>query len=654
MRVHENEYIAILKEVGGIAEDGIPLNKLWQEFVQRKDPSKGLPRPLDRRTVKIVATSLEKRGLIKRSILQFQGSDKMIQRPVIYLASITLEGPEMRDFAISMQEKMSDIIAGPKNWLLGRKTVHRTSNMAHASRSGPRRVEEVPTDARPFFLKNWRVVAQYFGWQYGFLARARTLHEYLISSITDDNDSAFIISSSSNIRIFSAPFVLQDTPLSVYLRVAAVSEYSEELEKLLQQEGAREMPIKQLPPELSGLFGTSTARGYGRFSQLFAALMALKLLVPLEQVDHESPIVAYSGSEREPRYFSAREDRSGATYWLLPSQAPVYDMQERKASEQRLLGQVPIVTPEQASHYWDTVHRLTFGATDASDLPPATVKYPATLNAPVSLIFSARSSTHWRSPYLLLAQQKTYLRRILDEAPSKDILLSDEQKLNQIAYNICAPVEVVKAYYAKPYQGARPEWAKRRKRRAGRKPVLDDSGTSASEPEGPAAPASRSQLAEKAEAKSLTHGKAAEDAAKLKQQQEIIALKARGVSQAKQAVWDGIVNGFRLQHGEEALQRVQLDFLHTWFLSPEGPTASAIQRHLEQAVEGVQSAPNTIPSWSTLTSKTGSIAHRGQGQKMDRRLVQRMAPEDFVEGPAKDFALYDLPELPEGTLDVLQ
>lgn len=652
MKVHENEYIATLQDIGGIAEDGMPLTKFWQDFMQRKNPDKPPPKPLDRRTMKGIATSLEKRGIVKRSILQFQNFDgKMVQRHIMYLSTISLDSSQMREFAVSMQEKMDGILAGHKNWLPGRKTLDKTDEMVSvAPRRGPRALGEVPTDPRPFFMKNWRVVAQHFGWQYGFLARARTLHEHLIRSITDENDSTFIVSSDPRVRIFASPFVLLDTPLSVFMRIAAVSEYSAELEEFLRQDGLSNVCIKDLPPVLSGLFDTKRAKGYSRFSQLFEILMLLKLLVPVEQVEYETPIVAYSGTEREPRYFAAMQERSGATYWLLPGQAPVYDLQEKKASEQKLLGQLPVSTPGQAAYFWDTLHKLTFGCFDPVNLPRPTVKYPPTLNAPFRFIYAARTSSRWRAEYLLLAQQKTYLRRSLEEAVSKDALLSNEEKIQELAYNVCAPAAVVRAYYAKPQLGARPEWAKKRKRRAiaRPRPKTDDSDTSASEAEGPVAPRPRSECTEQATEERRNAEKAAREAAKARKQQQIIAMKAKGASQAKQAVWDGIVNGFKMQHGEEALKAVQLDFLHTWFMSSEGPTATTIQQHLEQSVEGVRTAPTAISSRSVLAPKTGSVMNRGKENRMKTKLLRREPASTVETPPVEDIVLRNLPELPEG------
>lgn len=648
MQVHENEYIATLNDVGGIAEEGIPLNKLWQEYMQRKDPGKPPPRPLDRRTMKLVSTTLEKRGLVKRSILQFQSHDgKMTQRNIMYLASITLDSPQMREFALIIQAKLDGPI-GTKNWLSGRKTIDKTSELvvpARPKKRGPKPTGEIPTDPRPFFLKNWRVVAQYFGWQYGFIARARTLHEYLVRSITDANDSTFIISSDPTIRIFSAPFVVLDTPMSVFIRIAAVSEYSEDLKNFLEKPDSLNTAIKQLPAELSGLFGAKKPRGYSRFSQLFETLMILKLLVPLEQVEHETKIVAFSGVEREPRYFAPKQDRSGATYWLLPSQAPLYDLQEKWATNQNLLGQLPISTPEEAARYWETLEKLTFGTADPTKLPPAEPGHPPTMNALPSFIHSARSSWHWRSGYLLLAQQKTYLRRILEEAPSKDVLLADETKLQQLAYNICAPVQAVQAYYAKPRQGARPEWAKRRKRRFSRKDLLDNSNTSASEADGPVAPPPRSQRTDKTIAKGKKDRNAGEGAAAWHEQQRIIAKRAQGASEAKEAVWNGILKGFRMQHGDEALRTVEQDFLHSWFISPQGPTASTIQQHLQQAAEGVRSASIRIPYRSASTYKTGSIINRSQDQRMNLKLSRKEVPAMHTAAP---IGLHNLPDLPEG------
>jgi hypothetical protein len=365
-------------------------------------------------------------------------------------------------------------------------------------------------------------------------------------------------------------------------------------------------------------------------------------------VEYETQIVTYSGAAREPKYFAPCKEHTGGAYWLLTNQAPLYDLQEREGANQDLLGQLPVQSPEQVARYWATLQGVVFGTVDRSQIPPATINYAPHLNAPPALILTARSSLQWRSQYLLLAPQKTYLRRALDEAVSKTELLADESKVQQLAYNICAPVDVVQAYFAKPQHGARPQW-QRRKRGPSKKQKARLSDSSASEAEGPKAPLPKSQKTVEAAAARKKRRNEATAAKMAESVQERIAKKARGAPNEKQVIWDGIINGFRMRHGAEALQSVGIDFLRTWFLSPEGPNASIVQRHLDEAVAGLASLPAQVPARPILPPKAGKLGKvMGQSKKMTvKPAKKRRAGMPAGEGETA-FVLSELPELPEG------
>lgn len=650
MHVHENEYLAVLQEAGGIAEEGMPMAKLWQEYMHKKNPSKPFPRPLDRRTTNSITNALERRGLVKRSVIQIQQSGgRLAQRPIMYLSDIGLDSHQLREFSKLIQERMEGLSA-PKKWLQGRKTIDKGATMPRKRKrvKDTLTADEIPTNPRDFFTSNWRIVAQTYGWQWGFLARARTLHEYLCGSITDENDSTFIVSSDPRIRIFASPFVLLDTPLSTFMRMSAISDFNEELDNFLKDNDPQSIIIKDLPTSVSGLFGSGKSKAYSRLSQLFDVLLTLKVLVPLEQTETETAIVAYSGPAREPRYFTPRNSKSDTNYWMLTTQAPLYDLQEKEGENQTLLGQLPVRTVEEVQHFWTVLHDLTFGRTKPDGLPTATVKYPPVLGVSSSFIVSARTASRWRSQYLLLASQKTYLRKATEIYGRPSEVLKDESKLTKLAYDVCAPVEVIRSYFAKPQKVARPKWQKRR-RASHRVRAASGSEDSASDVDGPKAPLSKSErVAEKtAERKRVLNE--ARRAKKAESAQALIARKAKAARSDKQKIWDGIVNGFRMQYGVEAMQAVQLDFLQSWFMAPGGPTASAMQQHLQQAISGPDVAPALPPQRAILAAKSsstlGNLAR--PGKKMKEKPINlkkgRMHQDDILD----DFNLASLPALPE-------
>ena len=630
MHVHENDFFAVLKEVGGISEEGIVFLKLWQDYKKKRN---GIEPPmLDRRTLATILNGLERRGLVTRTNLQVQSvNGNFVQKPVMFLADIDLDSQQMRDYSTILQGRLQEMGA-TKNWLQGRKIVDESNSFTSYGPKGrrERRLPTAGTEPHDFFASEWRIVAQSYGWQYGLFARARTLHQYLVGSINDDNDSAFIVSSSPVTRLFSSSYVLLDTPLSVYLRIAACISYNGDLDLFLAQNDASTIPIRDLPVSISSVFLAGKNKSMNRFPQLFEILTALHLLIPMEQVEEPTDVVVYSGIEREPRYFRPRATK-GASYWLLANRAPVYDSGQMKPDAQVLLGDLPIADQADGTNYWKFIEKISLRQGVPPALPRTDIGYSAVWEASGPLKHSIRTQARWYSDYLLLNPQKEYLKRTLLKRDDNESILEDTESMQKLSFNICAPVQVVREYVEMTLDKLSSERhtkvrSQRFARMHRRSRATSDESDFTTRSDGQDFPISRRS---NPNSQKKSTGKSQSTA-------EILARKAKQATRDLQITWDGLLGRFLAEHGEQALllDAEQLSYVHEWFMGGE-MNAGILKEHLDTMLADAQPQRllpvRPLPMTAQRSNGNPSAFHHKSGRSR-KRLDPRSYEYEIAEG----------------------
>lgn len=659
MHLYSIEYAAALKENGGLSIEGHPFLKVWQNYKQKKDSLPELPKLLDKRTSSTVLNILNENGSIKRSVLQIPGKHgKLVQIPVIYLAEIGLDSPEMKAFARSLQD--AQVQTGQKQkWLDGRKVleVDGTITTSRSSRLKQEERIDVGDDPRAYFQQEWRAIAQLYGWKYGVYARARTLHGFLVSSITDENDSLFISSSRPEARIFSPQFVKEDIPLSTFLSIVATHRHADELDNFLAENDGSKALVSQLPQNLR-LAVCPPTEGFhkDRIFPLLDVLVNFRLVIPLEISDEKTEIVAYSGQNREPRHFRPRKLR-GAKYLMLANKAPMYDLEEKEPLRQRLLGELSIANTEQAEIYWDALKNVVFGKTLLCDLSPASADYPAHLDVPAPTNKSMRIASHWYGSYILLRGQKTYIKRILKEKGMLETIGSEEA-IKKLALDVCGREDEVRRYAVSVAAQSRRLRAVRAKanrpvkntskraERDGEDVVSATDGSEVSEASGAelGMPKRRGKPRKKVAQRKLKLAQTASDQAEAAEEQpvraparsvaDVLARKAQPVDGERARLWEGIHSRFIAEHGEDAISTEQIAFLKNWFLSPGGISVPALQEHLETMAEDSSALKFTTDTRKQTAGKPGR-KKRGDAAEV----VQKVEPEQVPDVSFSRYAL---------------
>lgn len=476
---------------------------------------------------------------------------KMVMKAIIYLKDLQPDSPEMLAFISNLQSRVQD--TGKKTWLPNRKIVEkeRRPGETQTDDAKPRTKAALAIsheNPRSSFLSNWRVVSQMYGWQYGNIARARTLHLFLVDAIDDANDSTYIVSSDAHTRMFASPFVLLDTPLSIYLKLAACPEYYPELDKYLAETDTSKLLVRDLPPAIATMLGTGRYKSIRRFLDLFDILVRLRLLVPIDLVETPTDVVVYSGEAREPRYFQARDptNQDNVAYWMLTNQAPVYNFRHKDYESQVILSRVPVQTRSDAEVFWTTLHDNIFSPTEDASLPLITQDYPAVFDGPATLVKTLRNAARWSSEYLLLKPQKYYLKSVVSKKSNPAAYLAKEENIATLAAEVCAPTAVVADFVSRM-----------------RNPT-------------------KSKLS-----KSRRTVKSSKRRSKVKSQdlQDVLARKANDAAAEREKVWQGIIARFYKENGEQAGDPEIIEFLHNWFINPNGINARDVNEHLAQMVE---------------------------------------------------------------------
>lgn len=558
---------------------------------------------LDKRTYNNVMKGLEGRGLAKRSTLQIQTSTgKLVRKSIIYLADLDLDGREVRSFVRAFEDRMQTQNQG-KGWLKDRKVVD-LPNFDGSGRK-PSRAKStsvrpsIETSPRAFFETEWRIVSQAYGWQFGPFARAKTLHRYLAQTVTDENDSSSIISSDPAMRIFSTTLTQLDMPFSTYMQLSPCFDHTGALDLFLAKNDASQIPVRQLPDNIADLFHIGRAKSAARMRANLEILVAMNVLVPLEPVEEKTDFVAYSGLERDPRYFRPCTATKYTNYWLLANKAPIYNLRAAQLPSQTVLGELPLQTPEQVTFYWETLHSLLFAESPPCDFPPATSNFPAVFPAPRSLRTSVSIPGRWTESYLLLTSQRDYIRKVVTEEGDADALLSDTEKIQKLAHNVFAPLATVKEFVElgcpttegqksvkrKIKHRGRGQAKVKRARRTRRTkiPQTDEDESSPSSP--PAAEGESDEENMQPEAdKAASYQDNEADAPARETARNVLARKAKESVREKENIWQGIIQRFTEEHGTQMLDEDQLEFLHNWFMSPGGLTVKGLQDHLATAV----------------------------------------------------------------------
>lgn len=578
---HERDLEQLLISIGGIAEEIDMLKQLYEYKLAKVEPGQPAYR-LDKRTERIVMTGLEERGVIKRSRMQLSlGHGKMVTRSVIYLTSVDIAGQAGQQFAQRLQQKTLEA-AHTKSWLNDRPVLHQkgASKPVADKRQRLQRLVEadlVTEDPRQLFSADWRVAAQWYGWLPGAIARARLLFEFMHTHRGALVDFSKASAAAKESKLVTIDSLVPMMPLSTFLKIIPCTSLSAGLDDFLGSHDATFATVESVSPELRHHLIPDVSPCYKRLRRLLDILTYLQLVLPNSHRSTDD--VGSIGDAVLPD--SAEVVRA----WSLASSVPIHDFGSPD-EHLPLLGEIEMLTEEDVAKYWTVTEALCKGeAVNPASLAPAANLYasPDRNSAHAQMLVQRKL---WRCSPTMNKAQKTYVERYIKKLGRKAASLSNsESSMAQLATSICiADTTVVKSYVNR----LRKKLPRRRKAATHTKnttsiavdpeidvlrpPPMMQSEDSASEPE---------------------------ERPRRSQRQMVQPLLTPSDSLLyKEQIWQAYVREAQRLHGWFTFDQQHLQYLHNWFLSPDGLSVQALSEHLQTMIEDASMLKIAAGTWT--------------------------------------------------------
>ncbi|KAH8100488.1 hypothetical protein BXZ70DRAFT_937413 [Cristinia sonorae] len=575
----EKEFLQLITEAGGLAnvspkEFSTHHSKLLERMMQAGEPvSSRVPgSKVDKRTLEATLNTLEARGQIKLLTTQVTlatGSSRRVR--VAYLPNLSEAelsvllselGQSIRPYAAAHPLRTVDLPLEFK--IVPPETPVATPIPAIPETfsldvdPNPDRAETLfrrdETSIREALLSERDTIAQLYGFIPGKAARAKVLHLNALQLFESESDSAGVVSREQ--RIIHFPHYYQTIPVSSYCALVACLEHNEELEKLLSTPEGSTTPVADLPKSIQRVLKVDGSRSQTRILDLLDMLHALDVVRPLRTSESANPAIQIPPKDAHPTSFDPiTEDTASLPgtpqYWQFTMSAPIF-LWVLRESPTRFWKDVPIGSIAEGEAFWRDVKFAledhqgalahSFNAMDVSRFSAVNSK----------MLKAFRRNRAWETSYVFSWYQTEYLRRFID-SKKQTTPLDDTQKLEQISWVSCAPLEAVKRFYAVEKERMEQEAAK----------LLD-----------------RTRKQEK-------HAEAKRSA---------LAQKAASAKEQKERVWDEMVTKIHPQPLQGSIG-VRVRRVRASFMQSSGTDLEKWEAEIVQAIEDAKIAvANVVPA----------------------------------------------------------
>ena len=382
------------------------------------------------------------------------------------------------------------------------------------------------TVVQEYFRQQQAVLGRLHGVKYGLAARARQLHKWLASYVfrhADEPDSG--ISRDNGDLVIAQDVMLDRMPLGVYRRIVPLPVESEQLDAYLAEEANQHTAMRDLPADIASIVRPRLGKRKAAMWRNLELLMDLGVLSP----------AVWSINDRGGGGFSKPRKAKWASHWRFHVRMPVYSFADAQAP---LVAVHTLDSNQSVAAFWTTLQSVS------------TAKYrdplPGTQAEGFPSVYSGRalsrrelvSAARWRDTYQLVPTQRSFLCKLATADPG----ILDEARAAELAeWARClyAPADVVARYLSDVLEGRNA----RGKRRRVRKLVVGADGLE-------------------------TEVLVSEDEEARESATAILARKRKEAAAQQEQDWNGILERFRRDHGDPALDQIIVDWLHGKFIDP--------------------------------------------------------------------------------------
>lgn len=428
------EILDWLKESGGIADEDKHFTESVRACAARKDPSKPAYK-MDSKSCSRALLSMADRGLIRlTTVTNPQGRGRVISLP-----EMALNSPEMTEHL----RKTANREHRSRGQFMSDLPVAQDLNLSTQTTSVDRLLPaedptpgDEPVEVRAFFERNHQISGHRYGCYYGRMARARHLHSKLVEYAYQGDDSQGQGHASNEGVVVSRTEFFEQLAFGDLLKIMPFPIANEEFEKYASDSSHAMIQVRMLPTFVQDALALSSKTRLKRLWAALEVLIDLQIISTLDiqrDLETDQPTGVYE-SARVPQH---------STHWQLAKIAPLYAFSHHEAP---LIAVHDITTEDSASVYWAQL----FVASFPSKGPP-----PVRLTEETACGFSTTyqgnkdfnnritSSTKWHDGYLLIATQRRFLAKLVEQSSS---ILDRPDEIKSYASMLLAPVPIVTAY----------------------------------------------------------------------------------------------------------------------------------------------------------------------------------------------------------------
>jgi hypothetical protein len=566
--VREAECLGLIKDQGGISINSHALRLDHLAYIKKYKPDvkAGV---VDRLTMTRTLQSMARRGLIKMSYVTVTGFAESAHRhEVVYLISIDFEGEEMKAFLARLQFSALVPPTAP-SWTMKRRKVETFVERKRAVTSGQVQQGGMPDaeDAvvRDFFTCQWRIVAQYYGYVYGRMARASILHRAMVEAWLQ-------LGNVPSKTALPSDLLFTHLTLDCYLRVVATTSLDVELDAFLQRDGARQLPLSQVPESIRTTLGVGKSKSREKLALMLDILTTLRLVQPL---------VVKDAGELGPA------EAAPPTHWRLHTRLPVYHL--AAASKRKpLIAVVDLVDADSCAAYWQQLRHAC-----SAGVQPTTIDAPDDiediLKTEGRFTRDATAKTKWVDSFTLLADQREWLAKQVQEEPEP---ADNDALVKRLAHVVIAPPDTVVKYLRELHGKPAPRRYRRKSNR-----TRDDPSEAEGETETEGAVPLPKLSAREAKERARTQ----------------LAARAADAQQQREADWDALVRKYESRANGRKLDADVAESLKGWFLlsGADRMNAKQVEEQLDKYLSYGTKPPQIVhPRPKLIRNVTPVVASR--------------------------------------------
>ncbi|KIO22744.1 hypothetical protein M407DRAFT_216113 [Tulasnella calospora MUT 4182] len=459
----EKEILHLIAEGGGVSLADWTLTKRHTALVEKWD-KEGRPvsgpagTSCDKRTMANLLNTMEDNGVIKRLVTTVPDGPARKQVHIVFMPDVTEEA--VRTFVGTLGNRVNAARALPKHSYGYADVTYREMKVPsrfariNASVEDADLVKVSPIDARMELLQDARTCAQLFGFIAGRMARARELHLYTLSQLSDlaAESSPGIVSRSDS--IVSTQYFWTDIPISTYCSIVSVNMHHPALEDILADVEKRDTLVSELPQDLRDVLETGKARSRYKIAEVLDLLRQLGVVVPIQASEGGSTVNENTtGTPTNLSFIAIQQTRTPPVdvhYWQFNLIAPVYRFSDPEKPS--LLGHVPIATVEESVEYWMACREAALRKDYIleSEAEAEAENSSAQFDGDSELQRSITRYATWSNEYRLSSKQMDYLARFVDGATGTIPQPMDTENANDpfnvLCYAAAAPPSAVTRY----------------------------------------------------------------------------------------------------------------------------------------------------------------------------------------------------------------